>query len=345
MMRVVAGHDRSDRGVEILRLRPLEVLRLIALPGPAAGRRAVILESAADAVVGAGARQQGVDLLDRGLGAAEPQLQHAAHRRAQASRLRAASRLSRGRGSTSSQPCVFSQSFIFSIWLIVVTAPSVISVSSASISGPAAWAILRAASANVRSTWKPRALILFESMPDLLLGVRQRRQAIIRFALDLDVLHVVIAEAVHLVRILVPIDAVRDPRPCAASAACDIMMHQPFAGRVLAMVELHRVGQQAQLGRQSEREARGLRAAMALGRNQRKAVARVQDVLLDGALERIVVRDRGPVRICRGLEPYRRNGIARKPALHRAVVDGIGDADDFRRRIGRVDGPGRPSSD
>ena len=77
--RVVAGHDRCDRGVEIFHLRPLEVLRLIALPGPAAGRCAVVLERAADAVVGAGARQQGVDLLDRGLRATGTKLQHATH--------------------------------------------------------------------------------------------------------------------------------------------------------------------------------------------------------------------------------------------------------------------------
>ena len=75
-----------------------------------------------------------------------------------------------------SQPCAFSQSFIFSIWLIVVTAPAVISVSSASISGPAACAILHAASANGPIDVKTAPIDPVGELPNLLFRVRERRK-------------------------------------------------------------------------------------------------------------------------------------------------------------------------
>ena len=55
-------------------------MRLKTFSSPAAGGGAVISESATHAIVVTGAGKQGVDFLDGGLGAAKPELQHAAHR-------------------------------------------------------------------------------------------------------------------------------------------------------------------------------------------------------------------------------------------------------------------------
>ena len=82
-MVVVAGGDRGDGGVEISDDGPLQVLRLHSFAGPAASRGAVVAEGAAHSVIGAGALQQRVNLLGRGLRATEPQLEHTAHRRRQ----------------------------------------------------------------------------------------------------------------------------------------------------------------------------------------------------------------------------------------------------------------------
>ena len=147
---VIAGHDRSDRGVEILYLGPLEILRLIPLPAPAACRRAVITKRAPNAIVSASTRQQGADLLDRGLRTAGTELR-TWRTGASRSPSRSSSMVSLFRLGTST-PQTFNQSFIFLIWLTVLTAPSVILASSASISGPAASAILSAAWASARST-------------------------------------------------------------------------------------------------------------------------------------------------------------------------------------------------
>ena len=78
-MLIVAGRNRGDRGVEILDHRTLEVLRLKTFTSPAPGRCAVIAEGATDAIVVAGARQQGIELLDGGLCAAGPKFQNAMH--------------------------------------------------------------------------------------------------------------------------------------------------------------------------------------------------------------------------------------------------------------------------
>ena len=88
-----------------------------------------------------------------------------------------------------SQPCAFSHSFIFWIWLIPVTAPSVSSVSSASISGAAALCNLACCFGKLPIDVKAAFVDHVGKLPNLLFGVRQRRQTIVRFALDLDVLH------------------------------------------------------------------------------------------------------------------------------------------------------------
>ena len=76
---------------------------------------------------------------------------------------------------------------------------------------------------------------------------------------------------------------------------------------------------------------------MTLERNERKAVARRQDAPLDRGFERVVVRGDLPAQIALGFEEHRRDRLAaRQPHLHGAVVDGIGRAQNFRRRVGRV---------
>ena len=72
-MRVVAGRNRSDRRVKILDNGALQVLRLKTFSSPAASGGAVISEGATHAIVVTGAGKQGVDFLDGGLGAAEPE--------------------------------------------------------------------------------------------------------------------------------------------------------------------------------------------------------------------------------------------------------------------------------
>ena len=157
--------------------------------------------------------------------------------------------------------------------------------------------------------------------PHRLLGVRQLRQSTIRLALDFDVDHAIGAEPLHLWLVFVPVGAFR----ILAKARLPRLrhqVHQALASGVLAIDQLQHIGEEAELGRQSERESRCLGAAMTLGRNNWKAVERMQLVFFDGAFESVVVRTHDPARICRSFELFRRNGIARAPQLHGTVVDG-----------------------
>ena len=82
-MRVITGGDRNDGSVEIFDDRTFQVLRLKTFTAPASSRCAVIAEGAADAVVLTGTGKQCVNLFHRRLRAAEPELEHALHRRRQ----------------------------------------------------------------------------------------------------------------------------------------------------------------------------------------------------------------------------------------------------------------------
>ncbi len=106
-------------------------------------------------------------------------------------------------------------------------------------------------------------------------------------------------------------------------------VHQALAIGVLAIDQLQHIGEEAELGRQSERESRCLGAAVTLGRNNWKAVDEDAACVLRWRFRRIVVRDRGPVWIYRGFEPFRWNRIAGAPQLHRGVVDGKGYPQNF----------------
>ena len=66
-VRVVAGADRGDRCLDILGLRPLQVLRLKIVAGPSSGAGAVIAQQTAGSAISAAAREQRVDLLGGGL--------------------------------------------------------------------------------------------------------------------------------------------------------------------------------------------------------------------------------------------------------------------------------------
>ena len=142
----------------------LQILRLKTFAGPAAGGCAVIAERAADAIVVAGARKQRVDLLHRGLRAAEPELEHAPHRRRQQlgidSSFSIAFLSSFSRAALLLQPCQ---------QLCELVDPgdgAAGDLGELGVDlGAAACAILRAASAKFRSTWKPRSLILRAQHP------------------------------------------------------------------------------------------------------------------------------------------------------------------------------------
>jgi len=139
----------------------------------------------------------------------------------------------------------------------------------------------------------------------------------------------------HLWLVFVPVGAFR----ILANARLPRLrhqVHQTLASGVLAIDQLQHIGEEAELGRQSERECRCLGAAVTLGRNNWKAVERMQLVFFDGALERVVVRDRGPVWIYRGFEPFRWNWIAGAPQLHWAAVDGKRYPQNFSRRISGI---------
>ena len=82
-VRIVAGGNCSDRRVEIVDGRALQVLRLETFAGPAAGGCAVIAEGATHAIVITGAGKQRIDLLDGSLCTAKPQLQRPLHLRRQ----------------------------------------------------------------------------------------------------------------------------------------------------------------------------------------------------------------------------------------------------------------------
>ena len=96
-------------------------------------------------------------------------------------------------------------------------------------------------------------------------------------------------------------------------------------------------GDFGETGRQRQRQRRRHGAAPAFERNRQPAIARLQDVVQDRALESGVVRDEQTIRIGGGgfkLDRQRRAG--RQPDLHRAIVDRIAAAQDFGATIAGV---------
>ena len=82
-MLIIAGRNRGDRRLEIFLLRPLQILRLESLAGPAAGGCFMKLQCAADTAVVAGTLQQCLDLLDSGHTAILAELERALYFRRQ----------------------------------------------------------------------------------------------------------------------------------------------------------------------------------------------------------------------------------------------------------------------
>ena len=77
--RSVAGEDGIDGGIEILGLRALQILRLIAAAAPPAGVGGMEAQASAQSVVGVDHGQQALELADGGAGAFAPELEHAAN--------------------------------------------------------------------------------------------------------------------------------------------------------------------------------------------------------------------------------------------------------------------------
>ena len=113
------------------------------------------------------------------------------------------------------------------------------------------------------------------------------------------------------------------------------LMHQPFAGGVLAVCQLQRISHRGQPGRQPERQRHRHRATVTLERNQRPA-ERLQHMPFNSGFKMIAMRCDDPARICRSFNKFLWNGVAGKPCLHGAIVDGIRHTQDRRRRISRV---------
>src|SRR6516164_8194224 len=75
---------------------------------------------------------------------------------------------------------------------------------------------------------------------------------------------------------------------------------------------------------------------MPLNRDQRPAIARRQDALLEGSLELIIVSNYEPIRLADRGEEFFRYWFIWGPDLHRRVVNGVADAKNFSGRIGGV---------
>ena len=142
-----------------------------------------------------------------------------------------------------------------------------------------------------------------------------------QLALYLNVLLAVTTEPIEPLLIVKPVCA-RRVFAHARLPRLRHLVHQSFADGVFAIFELERISRGAQLCRQPDRQARRLGAKVTLERNDRKAVAGMQHMLLNGAFESVVVRSYTPARIRRSFEEFRRNWVAPDPQLHGTVVDG-----------------------
>ena len=190
---------------------------------------------------------------------------------------------------------------------------------------------LRAASANGRSKWKPRCVDPAAEHPQHLLFGRQRRHATVQLTLSLDILLAVVAEPCSRAR-------PGSRRVSPPGAASHMLMHQPFAGSVLAVRQLQHIGRSAQPRRQGERLTSppwcsdGARA----GRAESRSAAPVCAARLRFRRRRCARRPPSSDRARLRTTPAGMGSPARQPHLHGAVVDGIGRAQNFRRRVGRV---------
>ena len=217
---------------------------------------------------------------------------------------------------STAQPCCCSQAVSRATWLIPVTAPPVISASSASISGAAAWAMRRAASANSRSTQKPRSLIVAAQLPQLLLRGRQRWQPLDRARArpprpggnNCKAARAVPDHRTNRCR--------RGPRPCAAGAASTSGASTARRQRLFdCPARAHRA---AELNRAGNPQASAIamvqrwRSSGMSGQPKRGA-SRCCSIAVS---KLIVVGDDDPGRVVRGFNEFRRHWIAWGPQLH-----------------------------
>ena len=162
-----------------------------------------------------------------------------------------------------------------------VTAPPVSSASSASISGAAAWAIRRAASANCTIDMEAALVDPAAQLPQRLFCLGQRRQPIIQLALDLNVLSAIVVEPLQPFIVIEPMNLLRIfalPRPPRLGH----LVHQPFAGARLC-------DRRARAHPRQRSAAPAIRppppspwcSGGVLERDKRPAEARRQDVVLD----------------------------------------------------------------
>src|SRR5262249_36974078 len=78
-MLIVAGGNRGNRSVDILDSYALQILRLESFTRPSAGGGAVITEGTTHAIVVASTGKQCINFLGGSLGAAQAELEDAAH--------------------------------------------------------------------------------------------------------------------------------------------------------------------------------------------------------------------------------------------------------------------------
>ena len=170
-----------------------------------------------------------------------------------------------------------------------------------------------------------------------MLVLRQARQPAKYLALDRDVVAAVLDQARELLgRDLRPVQ-LRLVFALARLARAAQLQHQPRAVAILLHRQIEQRGHLAEFAGQAAIARHRHGADVALDRHQRPAVAR-QHVLLDRALEWVVVRGHEPRRIVARREEDLRDGRARSwdEALDRPVVDRVADAQYPRRRIGRI---------
>ncbi|MBR1151711.1 hypothetical protein [Bradyrhizobium sp. JYMT SZCCT0428] len=144
---------------------------------------------------------------------------------------------------------------------------------------------------------------LVGQQPQRMLGPRQPRHATVELALDFDIPPAILAEPSQPPFVFKPIHSV-GVFILTRLTRHRHLVHKSFAGGVFAVHHLEGIGHHAKLGWQPQSKARSHSADVPFGWNERKTVARMQDVLLDGGLEIIVMCSHRPVRVLRGFEPF-----------------------------------------
>ena len=204
---IIAGGNGSDRRIEILDGRALQVLRLETFAGPAAGGCAVIAKGTANTIVIAGTGEQRIDLLDCCLSAAEAQLQRPLHLWRQIS------------GSSSSFSIAFLSSFFNRAALLLQPLQQPRDLVD---TGDGAASDLGELRIDLRCCGLCDPACSFgkfpidteaalvdpgSSAPTALLRGRQRRQPLVELALDLHVLPAIAVKPIEPFRVIKPVCA------------------------------------------------------------------------------------------------------------------------------------------